>query len=279
MKFKIAVSPMKLKEKLPQGDPRWGELTTSFVNQELEHFEVLEAIAFGHPVTTWHNGPRKHENFICAQHIGVDMDTDDERSSIETLTRVPFVLSYASIVYATPSHGIAGDRSRIIFLLDECITSIDGYKAAASFIASLFPDSDKSIAEPSRFFYGMADPTAPHWWQPQVLRLADLRIMYSTWKDKQPHRQPQNVVRMSDYRDAKVNIDALLDPVRNARNGDRNNKLHRAAFIAGKDIAAGRLSYDEAVRLLTDAARMTGLPDTEIERTIEKSIERGREAA
>ena len=116
--YKIAINRMKLDAKLPKGDSRWEDFNTSFQNVELPMIDIANAIYCGHSYTAWHNGRRNTENFVCAQFIAVDMDTEDERSTIAYLANMEFVKVYGSFIYSTPSSTEATPRSRVIFLLD-----------------------------------------------------------------------------------------------------------------------------------------------------------------
>lgn len=215
--YKVAFSNMKLYEKIERDDPRSGwmmeHLMDSFINMELSQLDVFEKISLSHPFTTWHNGRKKQENFVAAQLIPVDMDTDDDDSSIETLKLHPIMRAYSFLTYATPSHMVVGPRSRALFLLDEPITTVEGYKIAAKVLYSFFPRCDSSVGEPSKFLYGMTSMDAPHWWNAKVLPIAQLRLWHSQWKMQQPQQETRNrtPLRMEDYRntDLAVVADAL----------------------------------------------------------------------
>jgi hypothetical protein len=86
--FSIGINCLHPGEKLPPGDLRWGEYTRSF-NQETLTIDSLitlvqEGFAFS-PVMK--NGHRSGVNFVSAQHIGLDFDTGDYRSSLDNLAR------------------------------------------------------------------------------------------------------------------------------------------------------------------------------------------------
>jgi hypothetical protein len=156
MKYRIAINAMALSEKIPPGDSRWERFNLAFVNQELEPVDIANEIYTGHAYTTWMNGKRKLEHFICAQHIAVDMDTGDIRSSFDHLLKHDLVRMYASLMHTTPSHTIECPRARVIFLLDEPITDALGYQRAAKFLIAQF-GADPACSDASRFFYGHKD--------------------------------------------------------------------------------------------------------------------------
>ena len=63
--------------------------------------------------------------------------------------------------------------------------------------------------------------------------------------------------------------------VESAQEGTRNDALNRMAYVAGLRIAAGELDVDSTYHRLTAAARIAGLDDDEIERTLNAAIDRG----
>jgi hypothetical protein len=174
--YKIAVNTMALDGKLPAGDARWATFNDSFVNQELELIELANVIYTGHSYSGWHNGRRKLENFVCAQHIAVDMDTEDRRSTIETLSANTFVRTYAALIHTTASHTPDAPRARVLFLLDTPITDPNAYQVAAKFLISQFPGADPACSDASRFFFGAKN--CEIWMRENVLPLAHLRRFY-----------------------------------------------------------------------------------------------------
>lgn len=152
-RIRIAVNKMAT-GKLPQGDTRWGVFNDSFVNQQLEPLDIANAIYTGHAYAGWHSGRRCTDNFLLAQHIGVDMDTGDERSSFDFLRKHEFFLAYGGLLHTTPSHKPDNPRSRILFFLDQPIDDPAKFQAAAKFVVSLFPGADSAVTDASRFFYG-----------------------------------------------------------------------------------------------------------------------------
>lgn len=184
MKHKISINTMALDGKIPTGDARWGRFNDSFQNQELESIDFMNAVYTGHSYGAWYNGRRNYENFICAQHIAVDMESGDERSTLAYLADVEFVRYYGSFIYTTPSHTEQTPRARVVFLLDEPIVTTEAYKTAIGFVYSLFPGSDTSCVDASRFFYGSKNCQLE--WLDNVLPVAHLRTYYHRWQKAHP---------------------------------------------------------------------------------------------
>lgn len=282
---RIAINSM-VTGKLAQGDPRWATFNDAFVNSEVELIDLANDIYTGHAYTTWHKGRRSIENFVLAEHIAIDMDSGDERSSFDALLKHDLVQMYAALMHTTPSHTAEQPRARVLFLLDEPITDAAGYQAAAKFLVAQFPGADVACTDASRFFYGCID--CDIWLSQNVLPVRQLRHYYRRFaqpSQPEPPTPDEKIIRLDAYRPTGeqerrgVNIDALLDPVRSAREGGRNHALNRQAFLAGKDIRAGKLTESEIVPLLLAAARSVGLDEKEAMRTIQSGLRGGDRAA
>ncbi len=192
--------------KLPQGDSRWATFNDSFVNQELQLLDVANFIFKGHAYTTWHSGRRSIEKFICGQHIAVDMDTGDARSTIDVLSKHPLVRLYGGLIHTTPSHTDDAPRARVIFFLDKPIESALGYTAAATFLMSQFDGSDEACKDASRFFYGAKD--CEIWFQESEFPVNHLRRYFKLWERTQPQQKQRTtndskIVNLQEYRQAK----------------------------------------------------------------------------
>lgn len=164
MKYKIAFSAWTPEGKippqaqLPADDTTWKRFNGSFQNQELDQVEILDMIYQGHPFTTWHkNQWRNAANYLAGQHIGLDWDTEDERSTINGLMKDSFIRKYAFLIYTTPSHKPEAPRARVVFLTDTPIMQAKNYVAAVSSLLWLFGTADRQCKDSCRFFYGSKD--------------------------------------------------------------------------------------------------------------------------
>ena len=152
--YHVALGPI-LTSKIPPGDKYWYEFNGSFKNTELPQLDIASALYDGHAITTccdpqW----RKTENYQQGQHIGLDFDTEDQRSTITTLMKDTFISKYASIIYTTPSHTPDKPRARVIFLLDTPIKQAKNYTLSAASLLWIFGAADRQCKDPVRFFYG-----------------------------------------------------------------------------------------------------------------------------
>lgn len=174
MKYKISFSTMVPTGKIPPGDAIWPAFNASFENSELEQVEILDMIYHGHPFTTWHKNKWRHgSNYLMGQHIGIDFDTEDERSTLPYLIKDSFVKKYGFMIYTTPSHKPEAPRARVVFLLDTPIQQSKNYTAAASALLWLFGSADRQCKDAARFFYGSKDCDME--WLGQELPLGKLK--------------------------------------------------------------------------------------------------------
>ncbi len=153
--YRVAVSRYALDRKIPYGDPFWPKLNASYDNRTLGSLDLASAIYDGHPFTTWHrNHWRETKNYECGQHLAIDMDTEDARSTLSVLAKDAFIAKYGAFVYTTPSHTPEKPRARVVFLLDTPIMQANNYALAAQALLWLFGTADRQCKDAARFFYG-----------------------------------------------------------------------------------------------------------------------------
>lgn len=153
--YSIAVSEYQLDHKIPPGDAMWQSFNGSFHNVELTPRDLLNVVYMGRPITTHHkNKWRTTENYLQGQHIGLDFDSEDDNSTLATLTGDKFVSKYAAFVHTTVSHTPEKPRARVMFLLDAPIVQAKNYGLAASALLWLFGTADRQCKDAARFFYG-----------------------------------------------------------------------------------------------------------------------------
>lgn len=152
MEAKIAVSNLRFEAKPTRID--WAELNDSFENFELEPMMLVDLLYQGKSISPWMNGRRCQKNFILGQHLAVDMDTKDQRSSMAELMGHPLVSTYGAIVHQTLSHKDDAPKSRVIFILDRPLKNPAGYRAALATVTSLFDGADTACVDPARFVFG-----------------------------------------------------------------------------------------------------------------------------
>lgn len=199
--YKLSVAPVQL-TKIAAGDKStWHAFNGSFCNSELNQMQVAETLYAGHPITTWLDPAwRKTKNYKLGQHLGLDFDTGDQKSTIAHLQHEPFISKYGAIVYTTPSHRPESPRARVIFLLDTPIRQAKNYALAMQALLWLFGTADRQCKDPTRFFYGGRPGACEMEWPANVLPLElvkDLIARYRATGHRERKRrntqyQPQN---------------------------------------------------------------------------------------
>lgn len=153
--YRMAFTQHAWPQKLEHGDPRWPTFNADFCNRELEVLDIANAIYNGHAYTTWHrNHWREGENYLTGQHLALDFDTEDQRSTLGALAKDPFIAKYAGLIYTTPSHKPEAPRARVLFLLDTPICQAKNYTLASMALLWLYGTADRKCKDPCRFFYG-----------------------------------------------------------------------------------------------------------------------------
>lgn len=152
--YKVAIGPIQ-QQKIPPGAEYWREFNGSFRNSERNSLSFAEDVWCGRPFTTWHARCWRHSNnFELGQHLAIDFDTGDARSSLAELLKDPFIAKRGAMVYTTPSHTPAAPRARVVFLLDTPIQQAANYTTAASALLWLYGSADRQCKDAVRFFYG-----------------------------------------------------------------------------------------------------------------------------
>ena len=207
--YKMAFSKMVLRSKIPPGDDLWGEFNGSFENMEIEPQDIANLIYTGHPFTTWHANHWRHSrNYQLGQHIGIDFDTEDERSTLAYLARDKFVSRYANLIYTTPSHRPEAPRSRVLFLLDAPIHQAKNYAAAAAALLWLFGSADRQCKDAARFFYGSVNCDV-EWMPDNVLPLDTVKQIISQYNATGTHTKRNHEQTYTVTPDQQEVADAL----------------------------------------------------------------------
>lgn len=277
--------------KLPQGDPRWREFTAGFDPWELTVDEFAQAVQSGIAFCPWvRDSYRKADNFECGQHVAVDMDTGDERSSIPVLSANILVRMYGGFIYTTPSHTPAAPKARVVFLLNQPIDDPDAYRRMCEFVTAQFDGADSVTTDPARFFYGSAG--CDLYYIGHEMHLAEMRELYRRWARTQPRQAAPDakILRMADIRASREKPQQAqdgdtawaerimleeLDMLARTAQGGRNHQLNRAAFVFGQFVADGAISRSEAEGKLEAVAMSIGLGEAEITQTMRSGINSG----
>jgi len=155
-RFNIGINPLWPGEKLSMGDSRWTKHTASFYTEQhdLDSF-VKRVTADGYAFSgVMKDSYRRKSKFISAQHLALDDDRGTYEASIDALSQDPFIAGYAAFIYETPSSTPENPKSRVVFVLNAPITDGKEYELAQAALLFKFGETDESVKEASRFFYG-----------------------------------------------------------------------------------------------------------------------------
>lgn len=283
--YKIAISGMALRDKIPTGDPRWADFTGGFRNMELLKSDIAAMINDGHAFTTWHDGKvkppfaerypqwRHSDNYVLGQHIGLDFDAGTEASSIPKLAGDVFVRQYAALVYSTPSSLPEAPKSRVLFVLDTPIMQARNYVLATRALLWLFGGADPKCKDPCRFFYGSMGCDAA--FLNRVLPLDKVKEIIKQYlatgaEAKAKQERPAEIPTFD--RDADRLVRYWQKRMESAAQGERNDTLNKAAYSLGELVRAGVISKPDVYNILEPAAVRAGLAKSEATGTIASGL-------
>lgn len=231
----------------------WRTFNGQFKNFDLPSTEqIIWSIQEGFALTAQHSGYRKRDNFICGQHIGLDFDTENEYSSIETLRKNKFIESEASFIHTTHSHTKERPRSRVIFILERPLYARRKYTLLAKAFVDKFPFSDPSCKDPTRIFFGAKDCTAIN--LGNILTFEKAAEVVVPFKEKITRITPVEPRELKQLNgDIQRLIDSLLDKVANAPDGHKWHTLCNVSRAVGGYVGAGYFNEDTAHSMLIQA--------------------------
>lgn len=281
----IAISKIALTQKPEKGDPLWRDLSASFQNMDISLIDLVNFIWQGHSFTctlkpqTAQGGLWRDKKFFAgAQHLCLDFDTSDARSSIETLANDPFIRKRAALLYSSmSSRPLEGKhRTRALFIFDKPIQQAKNVVAANKAALWLYGTADPQCSDPARLWLGskgcdvmILDNVLP------IDMIRDLIEKYDATKRAQLSAYvPQPFNGKND--DAA--LDRLVAKMRSAGEGYRNATLNDCGFFLGLSVGEGRIDKGWGERALYSAALAVGLDDREIKSTLSHAIQDGMEA-
>lgn len=144
------------------------ELHTGFQTEEVTVPELaLGVIRAGHAYTApfakvpddRHQTCHFKDNVESVSLLWLDVETGDERSTLEWWSTEPLVRKYAAIVHTTSSDREDDPHCRVIFRLEEPLSVQEGEVALKALFA-MFPFVDQSVHDAGRVLYGAEGCTA-----------------------------------------------------------------------------------------------------------------------
>ena len=228
----------------------WRHFNGSFVNRTLSTSKWMQHILKGHPYTAQHRLYRKRDNFICAQHLATDHDTNDYRSSFEFILEDAFVQEYAYALHSTPSHTDKTPRTRVIYILDKPIANSGKYALLAAALCDRFEHADKSVKDPCRFFFGHKDGNLHK--LGNILTVANAaKLLVAPFQEKQMYEQPIKPSFISNSNSSSL-LKYELDKLASAPDGEKYYTLLRVSRTLGGYVGGGYLNEFEVRRGLTE---------------------------
>ena len=254
----------------------WNKFNGDFNNYKVPVEVLIEQIRKGYSYTTQHRRYRKADNFICGQHIGLDFDTGDDRSSIKSLLNTPFIQDNASFLHATASHNNLKPRSRAVFILERPIYSKSKYSLLTEAFTETFSTSggaDQSCKDPVRIFFGAENC--------QVVNIGNILTFQAAKEIVEPYKDKlqklRETVRNTNHgtaiSDGGFVLNNLVNIILDAPNGQKYNTLIRVSRTAGGYVAGGYFTEQYAYDILFQA--IASRPSTRDLHIAKNSIEWG----
>jgi hypothetical protein len=105
---------------------------------------------------------KRNANMVQQQALALDFDNKEDGvkteglfyQSISDALEHPFIQEHAAFLYKSFSSADGWDRYRVVFILDEPLTTEEEVYGAYGYLQEIFPLADKKVKEPSRLFYG-----------------------------------------------------------------------------------------------------------------------------
>ncbi len=135
----------------PKTYEEMGMMTFTYDNVDIEQGELADYINLGYAFCAQHKDKhRKSSHFTQSGVLAVDID---DGMAVQDAIDNDFVKNYGAILYTTQSHTEDFPRFRIVFELENPITSMENMKNAYRGIIKKF-GGDPSCKDACRQFYG-----------------------------------------------------------------------------------------------------------------------------
>lgn len=257
----------------------------SFENQTLEPIDLTLVIANGQCFGNCSGEPRSADTWTMAQFVGVDLEKHPNAHQ-DIAIKNPFYRMYGYLSYPTLSHQWDDPRCRLVFLLEDPVDDRELHHWGARAIAEMFsPAADLSSADRGRAFLG--NPNASivvngmFLDNPTFVRIAVNRERHAKEMQRANERRYSSTVYapMVGREEVARTLAKWCDDIANTREGSRNAKLNRAAFLAGKFLLAKGGDERTMMDTLVSAGMRAGLSEMECIRTVDSGFRRGKQAA
>lgn len=249
--YPIAVMLNKsVKGKMPSGATRedWQAYNSSFVYTPTTPYGLAGEIWRGYSFCPVFSQRRKKENFKAAHHIAFDFDKGN--SSLDALSQHEFINIFSSFAYSTPSSTQDNPRSRVVFIFDQPYTNLKEYEQLyQALLWWLELPADPACKDALRLFYG--SPGCKVWTNWSILPRSSADFVVAEWIAAHPAPVVKDtlIIPSGGGNIGKV-INALLDNIKNAPDGEKHTTLNRMSYVIGGYVGGGYISQPEAINLI-----------------------------
>lgn len=189
----------------------WDVYNRSFKPETMDAYGLASAINGGFSVAPVFHTARHGDNFMSAQHIGLDFDDSDFTQARSD----DYVDRYAAILHTTTNHSVTDPRCRAIFLLDKPIYDSAMYSNYARALVWHSQLADNQCTDVARAWFGAKGCQL----EIDATKVLPLSVLDAIWEEyKESH---QTTVEFEGFRDGDPS--ALLDKaLRDAKAGNRH---------------------------------------------------------
>jgi hypothetical protein len=291
MKIKVSINRQYKGKPLIVGDPKeqrefWRKFNGSFENRVLSITEFMQEINSGHAFSSMIKGYRKESQFLCGQHIGLDFDTEDERSSFNGLMQNEYISKYGSFIYSTPSHTDEKPRSRVVFILPKPIYNKHLYAELAEMTVRWFGINDTKCSDPCRIFYGSVGCSFQFIGNVLPIEVAQelfvepmkLRIQEKRKRVIESMQMAYQSGYSANGYDNKTALQNMVAKFNSAPDGEKHSTLCQVSYTLGGYIASGMDEQDVTTQLGAAIYNHPTVQDRGAAfRTMAQCIERGKQ--
>lgn len=222
------------KQMLPGHDKR--AFSNSFIPCWMNIRGLMEHVWRGRAFTPglFQTNKRRKDTFVSSQILALDFD---DGISIEDALTVPVIFDYGTILYATPSHTEEFPKTRVIFVLENVIDTLEAWEATQTglinHVASLNPDP--ACKDAARLFYGSTQRGLV--FAPQRIMPMDVAHEFAAYEiEKQRlarefrEQKPVRVIASNQAENYTLKaMDSELDILRLTPDGSRHKQLFKSA--------------------------------------------------
>jgi hypothetical protein len=238
---------------------QWHKFNAGFENELLTLDEFIAAVHEGYAYTAWHEGYRRRENFVKAQILALDFDSEDDDSRLETLARDSFIQKYGLFLHTTASHTEEAPRARAVFALEEPVEDSGEFERMARALIHKY-ESDESCKDSTRIFFGAPGCTVikiGNILPLDVIKKLILEHVEHLTKDgdQRMDRTPSQIIGVEDVPDSLLSsvAEKMIQHVLDAPDGAKHDTLNRIAYAFGGFIASGYYNETEVIQWLREA--------------------------